>query len=156
MFTSLINEVSVTAPTHCITKRFTFQINGDVDHATKDVLKGTDGETRTYLCVDFTDLRKWKTQTKFLSCNMYIYRGEQNNGSTKKLRNRIWLCWLSPAWEAASCAVTQEFSNILWNPKVHYRVCKSPSTVHILSQINAVRTTPSYLSRINCNPPTCV
>jgi hypothetical protein len=27
---------------------------------------------------------------------------------------------LSPSWEVTSCAVTQEFPNILWNPKVHY------------------------------------
>jgi hypothetical protein len=46
---------------------------------------------------------------------------------------------LSPSWEDATCA---EFSNILWNPKVHYRVQKSPPLVTVRSQINA---TPSCL-----------
>jgi hypothetical protein len=57
---------------------------------------------------------------------------------------------VSPSWEATSRSADQEFSNILWDPKVYYRV-KGPPLAHIISQINPVHTTQSYFSKIYFN-----
>jgi hypothetical protein len=55
---------------------------------------------------------------------------------------------LSPSWEAANCAATQELPSILWNPKVRHRVHKSPTLVPILSQIDPTRSHPISLRSI--------
>jgi hypothetical protein len=55
---------------------------------------------------------------------------------------------LNPSCEAANCAATQELPNISWNPKVQYRVHKSPPLTPILGHINPIHTVPSYLSKI--------
>jgi hypothetical protein len=54
---------------------------------------------------------------------------------------------LSPSREGVDFADTEELPRILWNPKVHYRVHKSP----ILNQTNPINTTSSYLSKIHIN-----
>jgi hypothetical protein len=40
---------------------------------------------------------------------------------------------------------------MLWNPKFHHHVQKSPPSVPVLGQINPVYTTPSYFSKIHPN-----
>jgi hypothetical protein len=49
---------------------------------------------------------------------------------------------LSPSSEAASCSTTLKFPNKLENPKVYYRVHKSPTLVPILSQMYPLHTIP--------------
>jgi hypothetical protein len=49
---------------------------------------------------------------------------------------------LSPSWEAANCAATQEFPRILRNPKVNYCVHKSPPLA--VSWARSIQSIPSH------------
>jgi hypothetical protein len=58
---------------------------------------------------------------------------------------------IEPFLRSCQLYSTQELRRILWNPKSHYRVHKSPPLFLILSQIDPVHTIPSYLCKIYFN-----
>jgi len=50
--------------------------------------------------------------------------------------------------ECNSHSANQEIPSLLWNPKVHYRVRKSPLLVPILSYVYQVHTFSPYFPKI--------
>jgi hypothetical protein len=82
-------------------------------------------------------LQQWEPQISYIY--VYVWSWDSLTHS---------LAELSPSWEVANCAATEEFHSILWNPKVHYRFRKSLQLLHILSHINPILTILSYLRSI--------
>ena len=54
----------------------------------------------------------------------------------------------SPSLEANRFSASQEIPFLLWNPKVHCRIHKSPPRVPILSQLHPVHTPTSHFLNI--------
>jgi hypothetical protein len=104
----------------------------------------------------------WETKEVKTAWNLEDFSKESYGSKRAVLSTMIMnllnsLMELSSSSEAVSCVATQELPSILCNPKVHYRVHKSPPLVRILRQIYPVHIIPSYLSRIRFNtvhPPT--
>jgi hypothetical protein len=57
----------------------------------------------------------------------------------------------SPSAETIVHSASQEIPRLLWNTKVHYRVHKSPSPIHTLSQVNPIHTPKPYFQKIQFN-----
>jgi hypothetical protein len=55
-----------------------------------------------------------------------------------------------PSWEAHSRSASQQIPSLLWNPKFHYRVHKSPPLSSILNHMNQVHILTPCFFKVRC------
>jgi hypothetical protein len=104
------------------------------------------------LNIAFITVPKLPQPRSMLSSRARHRISQQCNKRNVVIRLAHSLIELRPSWEADNCAATQELPRMLWNPKVHCPVQKSPLLVPIFSQINPIHTIPSYLSKwVRCH-----
>jgi len=75
---------------------------------------------------------------------IYLYK----NINSVSLSNSKEKC---PTSEANNHSASQGIARLLWNPKFHYHVRKSPQMIPILSQIHSIHAFPPYFSKIQSN-----